>query len=303
MTTNIYHRQVELLMKILPHIFLDTEFALRGGTAINFFYRNMPRYSVDIDLTYTKIYPRNETLTAINDSFLDISRRIKNNIKTVNIKEYKVGGNLITKLYIKEDDVEIKIETSTTIRGAIYKCEERPLCDKAVEVFGRFTSVKVLSFAETFGSKLCAALDRQHPRDIFDAMLLLKNEGITEQVRKAFIVYLISHNRPMAELLAPNLSDMQLVFDNEFSGMVPDVKYSELVEYRKIIVKEINEKLTSKEKEFLISFKSGAPVWELLDVDGVEELPGVKWKLENINKMDKVKHKKALAKLGKALKL
>lgn len=47
-----YNHQVRLLLAVLPEIAKEHCFALHGGTAINLFIRNMPRLSVDIDLTY-----------------------------------------------------------------------------------------------------------------------------------------------------------------------------------------------------------------------------------------------------------
>ena len=133
-------------------------------------------------------------------------------------------------------------------------------------------TTKTLSFAELYGSKICAALDRQHPRDIFDIMLLLQNEGITNEVRKAFLVYLISHNRPISELLLPNFQDIKPIFEKEFTGMTSfEVKYEKLVRVRETLVKEINKRITDAERTFLMSFKEGSPKWELLGIDGVEK--------------------------------
>lgn len=53
-----YRRQVSLLIKIVPLVAKETVFALKGGTAINLFLRNMPRLSVDIDLTYLPVKDR-----------------------------------------------------------------------------------------------------------------------------------------------------------------------------------------------------------------------------------------------------
>jgi hypothetical protein len=155
-----------------------------------------------------------------------------------------------------------------------------------------------------YGSKICAALDRQHPRDIFDIMLLLNNEGINEAVRKAFLVFLISHNRPMAELLKPNLKDMRPVFDKEFNGMTLDkVTFPELVTARNEMLKILNATLTHKERLFLLSFKQKTPKWELLGVKGAEELPAVRWKMENLEKMSEGKHKDSVQNLKKVLGL
>lgn len=48
----IYRRQVQLLVRVLPLVDTEKCFALKGGTAINLFYRALPRLSVDIDLLY-----------------------------------------------------------------------------------------------------------------------------------------------------------------------------------------------------------------------------------------------------------
>jgi len=159
-----------------------------------------------------------------------------------------------------------------------------------------------LSFAELYGSKICAALDRQHPRDIFDIMLLFKNEGITNDVRKAFLVYLISHNRPISELLSPNLKDMKPIFEKEFAGMASfEVNYEELESVRNILVKEINQKLTNDERAFLLSFKEKDPKWDLLDVEGAKDMPAVKWKLVNLTKMSDSKHRVAVEQLRRII--
>jgi predicted nucleotidyltransferase component of viral defense system len=73
---DIYERQVRLLLRVIPLVAEETCFALKGGTAINLFVRNMPRLSVDIDLTYLPVAPRHESLTDINAAMLRIAARI-----------------------------------------------------------------------------------------------------------------------------------------------------------------------------------------------------------------------------------
>jgi len=158
--------------------------------------------------------------------------------------------------------------------------------------------------ADLYGSKICAALDRQHPRDIFDLKILLENEGLTEQIRKSFLVYLISHNRPIHELLNPNLLDVQNVFNNEFQGMTNLlVTYKELEEVRKTIIELIQTNLTMKERQFLLSFKEMSPDWSLIELSGIENLPAVKWKMQNLTKMSKTKHSRFLKLLKQVLNL
>jgi Nucleotidyl transferase AbiEii toxin, Type IV TA system len=52
---DVYYRQAALLIRAIPHVAQEICFALKGGTAINLFIRNMPRLSVDLDLTYLRL--------------------------------------------------------------------------------------------------------------------------------------------------------------------------------------------------------------------------------------------------------
>jgi predicted nucleotidyltransferase component of viral defense system len=58
MKDTVFFRQAELLLRILPLIYKEYVFALKGGTAINFFVRDLLRLSVDIDLTYLPLKNR-----------------------------------------------------------------------------------------------------------------------------------------------------------------------------------------------------------------------------------------------------
>ena len=304
MKKDLFYKQADLLVSILPQITRETDFALHGGTAINFFVRNMPRLSVDIDLTYLRVSSREETMQAISEQLKTISKNVSATMPSVQIEEKTDAQNrLTTKLFIKRQNAAIvKIEPNRVIRGSLFGCEVKDLCKRAEEVFEKFVTTKTMSFPELYGSKMCAALDRQHPRDIFDIMLLLENEGITDQVLKAFLVYLISHNRPISELLSPNFKDMKPVFEKEFAGMAStEVKYEDLVSVRKTLVEEINKRITVDERAFLISFKEKAPKWDLLGVDGAQDMPAVKWKLANLAKMENDKHQRAVHQLKRVL--
>jgi len=299
MKDNPFYQQADLLISVLPNITKDTDFALHGGTAINFFVRNMPRLSVDIDLIYLRLNSREEALYKISEQLKIISNRISSVLPATCIEEkVETKNNLVTKLFIKRQKAIVKIEPNHVIRGSLFNCQERDLCKNAKDVFEKFVTAKTLSFADLYGSKICAALDRQHPRDIFDIMLLLKNEGIINEVRKAFLVYLISHNRPISELLSPNLKNMRPVFAKEFAGMTLfKVKCEELESYRETLIQEINQRLTDDERMFLLSFKEKEPKWELLGVEGAKDMPAVKWKQVNLEKMSKNKHKESVDKL------
>ena len=211
MPDNIYYKQAELLLRILPLAMREDVFALKGGTAINFFWRDYPRLSVDIDLAYIKLQDRDITLKDINDRLLKIDERIKRIYPDSYIQQ-KHDNNLIYALIVRSRDATVKIEANFNIRGSAFESVNRKLSPKAEKEFELSVSARTLSFEDLYGGKICAALDRQHPRDLFDVKLLFEVEGLTDKIRKAFIVYLISHGRPMVELLNPSLKDIDAEF-------------------------------------------------------------------------------------------
>ena len=162
--------------------------------------------------------------------------------------------------------------------------------------------MQVLSIADLYGGKLCAALDRQHPRDMFDVKLLLENEGITPDIRKAFVVYLVGHDRPIHELLHPKQKDMEEIYDREFVGMTTTaVSYQELTQAREQYTAAIHDGLTTEERRFLVSVKERSPNWSLLGLEGIDKLPSIQWKLANLAKMKPEKHAEYVEKLKQVL--
>ena len=80
-----YQRQVSLLIKMLPCVATEDCFALKGGTAINLFIRDMPRLSVDIDLTYLPVSSREESLAAIDAAMKRIAQRVRTILRDAQI--------------------------------------------------------------------------------------------------------------------------------------------------------------------------------------------------------------------------
>ena len=303
MPDNKYLEYAKFLVSILPHIAREKCFALKGGTAINFFIRDLPRLSIDIDLAYIPIEDRKITFANINSALHRVILSARKSIADLQCPA-KIDVSQISKVIIKKGNVQIKIEPNIVFRGSVYPSAEKEIVKKAEQLIEQYVAINTLSFADLYGSKLCAALDRQHPRDIFDIKILLENEGITKKVQKAFIVYLISHNRPINELLNPKLKDITASFNNEFEGMTTiDVTLKDLLKTRERYFKFVNEMLTQKERLFLLSMKMGEPDWNLLGLTGIDSLPAVQWKLENIRKLDKKKHTTLIQKLRRTLQL
>ena len=191
-----------------------------------------------------------------------------------------------------------------SIRGSVFPPESRSLTPKVEEMFECALDVLCLSKADLYGGKICAALDRQHPRDLFDVRLLLQNEGFSDTIRQAFMVYLISHNRPMVELLDPRRQDLQSLYDQEFSGMTWEpVSLNELLSTREQLIGLIRRDITVDERQFLLSVKEGDPQWDLLGINGIADLPAVQWKLLNIRNMNHASHQQAVNKLKAYLQL
>jgi hypothetical protein len=287
------------MLRILPIISRISVFALKGGTAINFFVRDLPRISVDIDLAYLPVNDRQTGLADISLSLKNISEKIEKTLPgSLIVPKRFHGQDLLKGLLVRRNESSVKIETNPVIRGTVFGSRIKPLCPRAQRLFEVSADIRTLSAAELYAGKICAALDRQHPRDLFDVNLLLKNEGITQDTKKAFLVYLISHPRPMYELLNPNFADIRSVFENEFRGITLDeIACEELIMTRERLVSLIADSLSSEDRMFLISVKKGAPEWDLLGLENVRNLPAVRWKLSNISRMSKPRHEKALAKL------
>ena len=129
-----------------------------------------------------------------------IAVRVQKGLRGSRIAHGTIEG-AVNKLFVREAGVQIKIEVTPVMRGCAYEAEVRSVSPAVEAAFG-FAEMKVLSFADLYAGKIVAAFDRQHPRDLFDIRDLLANEGIDDRLRAAFIVYLLSHNRPMAEVLA-----------------------------------------------------------------------------------------------------
>ncbi len=275
---NAYTKQVKLLLDVLPEVAKETCFTMHGGTAINLFVRDMPRLSVDIDLTYIDIAERNETLNSINAALISIKKRIEVLRSSIRV-QHKQN---ICKLQLEERGVMIKIEVNMVGRGLIGEPVKAQLCETAQEQFDAFCSMPIVPLAQLYGGKICAALDRQHPRDLFDVRLLLDNEGFNDEIKRGFLFGLISSNRPTFELLHPNLLDQRTAYHNQFEGMSAiEFSYEDYEATRLQLIETIQASLNESDKAFLLNLNSLEPDWSIYDF---QEFPSVKWKLINLEK-------------------
>ncbi len=298
-----YIRQVDLLLKILPIVARESCFSIKGGTAINLFLSDFPRLSVDIDLVYLPLENRETALAGIGKSLLNIKQEIMRRFQGVAIAEKRISNpDRLSKLIVGDQE-KIKIEPNEILRGTLFPSQKHDLSPAAEELFEQsVVNVSILSVADLYAGKICAALDRQHPRDLFDIYLLYQHEGLTAEIRAAFVVYLASCPRPMHELLNPNWLDQADLFINEFQGMtrIP-VEYDDLVAARSRLINDLRAQLTENEKQFLLSLKMGKPDYALMPFPHLDRLPALHWKLLNIRKISQVKHRQMVVALEKAL--
>ncbi|MBR9871487.1 MAG: nucleotidyl transferase AbiEii/AbiGii toxin family protein [Gammaproteobacteria bacterium] len=300
-----YRAQVDLLLRVLPYVAKEACFALKGGTAINLFERELPRLSVDIDLTYLPVVNRETDLSGISESLGRIRQEISKALPDIKVVLMPQSDGQEAKLSCAGYGAQIKIEVNTTMRGHLQALRLMQVADAVQNEFGLFAAINVLSQGELYGGKICAALDRQHPRDLFDIHQLFENEGITEDIKQGFIAALVGSNRPINEMLRPNFQDQRAAFETQFEGMTSEPFSYEAFEATRIqLVDQIHDLLTDDDRKFLVSFKEGEPDWRLYPLAGLEDLPAVKWKLQNINKLlndNPAKHSEQLSALTTCL--
>jgi predicted nucleotidyltransferase component of viral defense system len=281
-----YVRTVRLLLDVLPAVFTNPDFAMKGGTALNLFVQDMPRLSVDIDVVFTPHdASRDVALAAIGVELVAVADRARRMGHRVLAPKTSEGHE--AKLFIQAEGVEVKVEVNHVFRGTVLPTVTRTLVPAARQRFSASVDVPVLSSAELYGSKLVAALDRQHPRDLFDVKLMLETGyRWDEATLDCFVVYLAGHNRPMHEVLFPNLKPMAAIFENEFEGMtVRPVEVAELEQARENIVHGLPNALLPRQRDFLLSMARAAPDWTLLPYAHLDRLPALQWKLLNLQKL------------------
>lgn len=280
-----YVDQVRLLLGVLPDIASEEVFALKGGTAINLFCRDMPRLSVDIDLTYLPVGDRETSLRDIDETLDRILTAIAKRNPRILARRIAGGGNNDTRIMVSDGRARIKIETSPVARGTVRPPTKMMASDAVVDQFG-FAEMNVLAFEDLYGGKLHAALDRQHPRDLFDVKLLYDNEGLTDDLFRVFMVYVASSGRPMHELLAPTAPLDEALYNDEFVGMTREIVTKEkLADTRERLHADIRGRLRGDAAAFLLSLHDAAPDFDLIGLPGSSSLPAVRWKLMNLEKL------------------
>ena len=282
-----YIEIVRLLLESAPAIFETPHFAMKGGTAINLFIEDMPRLSVDIDVVFVDYQAtRDNALKSISSGIEVARKRLSQAGTEAEVSSTKDGDEI--KLFIRRGRNQVKVEVNHVFRGTVLPVEMRRLGEAARELFTTELSVPVLATPELYGSKLVAAMDRQHPRDLFDVRGLFGRGGITADVIECFVCYLAGHNRPVHEVLFSRDQDMSLAFENEFAGLtINPVTLEELRQVRRRLKKELSAALTANQRQFLFGLVTGEPDWTLMKCPHLSQLPAIRWKLQNLARLKK----------------
>ena len=283
-----YIDTVRLLLAIAPAVFASGRFAMKGGTALNLFVQEMPRLSVDIDLVFVDHrLDREAALQVIASELAVVQAKLTSQGYRAHLPATAQGDDV--KLVVSNGAAQVKVEVNAVFRGTALPVEHHALVDSAQNLFTTDLAVPVLATAELYGSKLDAAMDRQHPRDIFDGMHMLQRFGWQPEFIDCFVVYLAGHNRPVHEVLFPKTKPLEPAFSNEFTGMTREaIELGTLVQWQARLLQELPQQLTPSHRDFLLSLVRGDPAWELMPMPHLRELPALQWKLENLTKLQKV---------------
>lgn len=286
-TDERFRQQVDLLIRVLPSVAEENVFALKGGTAINLFVRDLPRLSVDIDLTYLPVKAREESLADIDAALDRISKSISEAVPQTKVVPSRLHNEgIVTRLVVRTPETQIKVEVTPVARGCVFEPRVMQVAPSVEDQFG-YAETQVVSFDDLYAGKIVAALDRQHPRDLFDVRDLLRKEGISMSLRQAFLAYIVSHNRPAIEVLAPTRKDIRSDFEENFLGMTTElVELEELVATREEMIEAIVAQMPDEHRAFLVSVERGEIDWKLSGLTDAANLPAIRWKLANLDRLE-----------------
>lgn len=290
MVSEIYENQVDLLLEILPIVAKHPEFAIKGGTALNLFYLDMPRLSVDIDLCYLPMKDRTESFSDIHRILSQMKDQVEQTFGFKVQPNHPLDSKRETRLLVGKGSAVIKIEPNYILRGSLFDPKQMEISKATQARFEKSATALLLDHSDLYGGKFCAALDRQHPRDLFDVQNFFKKYTITPQIKEAFIFYLLSHNRPMHELLDARELNIEELYQRDFIGMTDQViPLYDLTETRAKLKGELLSAFDDRDRQFLISFANSAPDWKQYSHPKIQDYPSIRWKLYNLKKTSKKK--------------
>jgi len=285
-----YQKQVALLVRALPHVAEEKDFALKGGTAINLFEHDLPRLSVDIDLTWLPVGDFASDTRDISAALEAIGERLRSGPLRLQVQTSGTAATGVHRLIASRNRSRVQIETTPVMRGTVHPVRTMRVRPGVEQNFG-FAEMQVLDFADLYAGKLSAALSRQHPRDLFDLQPLLDEGQLDERLWRTFLVYLTCSSKPAAEMLSPQAPrDFEQIFEAHFQGMTAmPVTAKSLTEVRARLLQRISELLDAQSRAFLDSVEREAPDFTIIGLPQAADLPGVRRKLSNLGQRSAAK--------------
>lgn len=284
-----YIDTVRLLLAVAPLVFESTRFAMKGGTALNLFVHNLPRLSVDIDVVFTDHqFTREEALSAIAADLDEAVRRIRT---AGYCAERRGPAGAEIKVFVSDGRSQVKVEVNSVGRGTLLPIQFMELVPAAQELFTTTATLPILATEELYAGKLLAAMDRQHPRDLFDVSKMFASFGLPANFVDCFVAHLAGHHRPVHEVLFPRLKSIKALYQSDFVGMTLDeVSLQELAAVQAELPMRLQGAIEPRHQEFLLSLLRLEPEWDLMPFSRLQELPATCWKLANLEELRK-RHK------------
>ncbi len=276
---------VRLLLAVAPLVFRGGRFAMKGGTALNLFVHDLPRLSVDIDVAFTDHrLAREVALGAISEDLRAARQLIETRGYRAEIAGRPDGEEV--RMLIRDRTAQVKVEVNGVFRGTLLRPRPADLVASAQELFATTVTVPVLETQELYGGKLVAAMDRQHPRDLFDVREMFARYDLPPAFVDCFVAYLAGHNRPIHEVLFPRTKEIGPLYRSDFVGMTKDdVSLDELKAIQTELPTRLQRALGPQHRDFLLSLVRLEPRWDLLPFPHLGELPAIRWKLAHLERL------------------
>ena len=288
-----YQRQATLLIELLPTVARQSDFALYGGTAINLFLLDAPRLSIDLDLKFLPPLKIDAAKARIDEILQEVRAEIEKDIPGTRVEqEQKQDRRLPRLLVIRDrDGALVKIEVNPLQVGSIFSPQPRQLSAKVAADFSvAATTMEILAPAEIYAGKIAAALERAHPRDLFDIRQMPDSIWDDQRLWAALAVCLaMSRGRDLHRLIAEkNAGKIIVSLDYEnFAPMMRTARATlqELEEAGSRLHARLLSRMPAGCKKLLVDFFCGQADWSAIGVD-IDALPGLQWRSEGIRKME-----------------
>jgi predicted nucleotidyltransferase component of viral defense system len=288
--------KVNVLMDLLADFAsfpqLKDKIVLKGGTALNLFFFNLPRLSVDIDLNYIGSINRDTMLAERPVLQKNISAVCERHGLTIERNpNHHAGGKMVWRYPSALGQMgNLEIDLNFMYRIPLWPIEFKSSC---VVGSKQVYNIPILDPHELSAGKLAALIDRKTGRDLFDAHHLLTKTNLDRpKLRLALIVYSAISRKVDLRQVSPEEISVDITDLN--NRLLPLLRKSELTSMKgasnwaKQLVQECQKEfedllpLTDNQQDFLHQIEKGIIKPELISDDSllndnIKNHPGVKW--------------------------